>query len=307
MQELTGRVALITGGGRGIGRGVALGLAAQGAEVVVNDFFRGEEAVADVVAAEITSAGGVAVANYGDVSTFAGGRAIIDAAVAEFGRIDILVTCAGNFYPDLPMDVTEERWDAQLAVHATGTFACSQAAARHMIEQGDGGRIVTFASRGAFFGSTPAYSAAKGAVMAMSAALSGGLKGQGITVNCVLPSATTQLFPGDDATVRTFGGVAVAQSLDPNDVAPLVVYLATPHAAAITGQFFYAAGGDICIYPLPTSVGGSSATYLRKSGRWTVDEIAELLPAMLGIGTDRETWSAEKITALSDSLFKSSH
>jgi NAD(P)-dependent dehydrogenase (short-subunit alcohol dehydrogenase family) len=306
MDELAGKVAVVTGGGRGIGRGVALGLAAQGAKVLVNDFFRGEAAAADVVAGEIAAAGGVAAPNYGDVSTFAGARAIIDAAVAEFGRIDILVTCAGNFYADLPMDVTEERWDALLAVHATGTFACAQAAARHMIDQGDGGRIVTFASRGAFFGSTPAYSAAKGAVMAMSAALSGGLKGQGITVNCVLPSATTQLFPGDDATVRTFGGVAVAKSLDPNDVAPLVVYLTTPDAAPISGQYFYAAGGDICIYPLPTAVGSSSTIYLRKPGRWTVEEIAEVLPSMLGVGSDRETWSAEKITALSDSLFKSS-
>jgi 3-oxoacyl-[acyl-carrier protein] reductase len=306
MLDLTGKVAVVTGGGRGIGRGVARGLGAAGASVFVNDFFRGEAAAANVVALEIKSDGGIATANYGDVSTFAGAQAIIDAAVAEFGRIDILVTCAGNFFADLPMDVTEERWDALLAVHATGTFACSQAAARYMIEQGDGGRIVTFASRGAFFGSTPAYSAAKGAVMAMTAALSGGLKGQGITVNCVLPSATTQLFPGDDASVRTFGGVAVAKSLDPDDVAPLVVYLTTPDAEPISGQYFYAAGGDICIYPLPTSVGGGSSTYLRKSGRWTVEEIADVLPPLLGVGTDRETWTAEKITALSDSLFKSS-
>ena len=112
-----------------------------------------------------------------------------------------------------------------------------------MIEQGEGGRIITFSSRGGFFGPTPAYAAAQGSGDGDDLALSADLSARGITANCILPSATTQLFPGDDPTVRTFGGVAVAQSLDPNDVAPVVVYLATPAAASITGRYLYAAGG----------------------------------------------------------------
>jgi len=211
---LDGKVAVVTGGGRGIGRGVAFGLGEAGAKVFVNDYYRGEaRGAAEDVADEIHAAGGIAVANGGDISSFAGGGALIEAARKEFGRVDILVTCAGNFWPDMTLDVTEERWNAQLAVHATGTFACAQAAAKLMVEQGDGGRIITFSSRGAFFGPTPAYAAAKGAVMAMTAALSADLSARGITANCVLPSATTQLFPGDDASARTFGGVAAAESL----------------------------------------------------------------------------------------------
>jgi len=255
---------------------------------------------------EISGKGGTAFAHSGDISSFAGGRTLIEAAVTEFGRVDVLVTCAGNFWPDMTLDVTEERWHAQMAVHATGTFACAQAAARHMLEQGDGGRIITFSSRGAFFGPTPAYAAAKGAIMAMTSALSAGLSARGITANCILPSATTQLFPGDDASARTFGGVAAAQSLDPTDIAPLVVFLATPLAGSITGHFMYAAGGDICVYPPPTSIGGGSTTYLRKPGRWTVDEIAEVLPPIIGVGGTGQVWSEEKVTSLSDSMFKSS-
>ena len=276
---------------------------AAGARVVVNDFHA--EAAAGV-AGEIREQGGTAVGNSGDISSFEGGAALVEAAVQEYGRVDILVTCAGNFWPDMTLDVTEKRWDALLAVHATGTFACVQAATRHMLEQGDGGRILTFSSRGAFFGPTPAYAAAKGAVMAMTAALSADLSSRGITANCILPSATTQLFPGDDASARTFGGVAAAQSLDPADIAPLVVYLATPAAGSITGRFIYAAGGDICVYPAPTSVGGGSTTYIRKPGRWTVDEIAEVLPPVIGVGGESQVWSGEKVAALSDSLFKSS-
>ena len=308
MYGLEGRVAVVTGGGRGIGRGIAVALGAAGARVVVNDFFReGARSAADDVVAEIQAAGGTGLANGGDISSFSGGQALIDAAVAVYGRVDILVTCAGNFWPDMTAEVTEERWNAQLAVHATGTFACAQAAARHMTAQGEGGRIITFSSRGAFFGPTPAYAAAKGAIMAMTAALSADLSARGITANCILPSATTQLFPGDDATARTFGGVAAAQSLDPDDIAPLAVYLATPSAASITGRYLYAAGGDICVYPQPTSVGGGGSTYLRNAdGRWTVEQIAEVLPAIIGVGGDGQIWSAERVTALSDSLFKSS-
>jgi NAD(P)-dependent dehydrogenase (short-subunit alcohol dehydrogenase family) len=305
---LDGKVAVVTGGGRGIGRGVAFGLGEAGAKVFVNDYYRGEaRGAAEDVADEIHVAGGIAVANGEDISSFAGGAALIEAARKEFGRVDILVTCAGNFWPDMTLDVTEERWNAQLAVHATGTFACAQAAAKLMVEQGDGGRIITFSSRGAFFGPTPAYAAAKGAVMAMTAALSADLSARGITANCVLPSATTQLFPGDDASARTFGGVAAAESLNPNDIAPLIVYLATPLAGQITGRFIYAAGGDICVYPLPTSVGGGGTTYLRKpGGRWTVDEIADVLPAVIGVGGDAQIWNAEKVTSLSNALFKGS-
>ena len=309
MYRVDGKVAVVTGGGRGIGRGVAVALGAAGASVVVNDYYRdAERGAADLVAEEIRAAGGIALADGGDISSFVGGQGLIERAINDYGRVDIVVTCAGNFWPDMTLDVTEERWNAQIAVHATGTFACAQAAARHMIEQGDGGRIITFSSRGAFFGPTPAYAAAKGAIMAMTAALSADLSARGISANCILPSATTQLFPGDDSTARTFGGVAAAESLNPDDIAPLVVYLAGPSGGQITGRFIYAAGGDICVYPAPTSVGGGGTTYLRKpGGRWTVEEIADVLPPILGVGGESQSWSSEKVSSMSDAMFKGSH
>ncbi|MFD4511188.1 SDR family NAD(P)-dependent oxidoreductase [Streptomyces sp. NPDC058457] len=285
MSTLNGKVAVVTGGGRGVGRGISLALAAAGAQVVVNDFFKDSEgAAADRTADEITSAGGTALANYGDVSTFAGGAAIVDAAVERFGRIDILVMCAGNFGPVPTLDVTEDHWDLTMSVHLKGHFACSQAAARHMVEQGDGGRIITFASRGAFYMTQPAYAAAKAGIMGLTTALAGDLGKHGITANCILPSAGTQLFPGNDPRARTFGGMPASRSLDPEDIAPIVTYLAGDDAKDITARFFYASGGDICAFAQPLAVRGGSNTYLRKDGRWTPEELGELLPGVLGVG-----------------------
>ena len=285
MSTLNGKVAVVTGGGRGIGRGVSLALAAEGAKVVVNDFFKDTEgAAADQVVEEMTSAGGAALADYGDVSTFAGGAAIVDAAVEHFGRIDILVMCAGNFGFIPTLDVPEDHWDLTMAVHLKGHFACSQAAARHMVAQGEGGRIITFASRGAFYMTQPAYAAAKAGIMGLTTALAGDLGKHGITANCVLPSAGTQLFPGDDPKARTFGGMPASRSLDPSDISPLVTYLASEEAKDITGRFMYASGGDVCVFAQPLSVRGGSNTYLRKDGRWTPHELGELLPGVLGVG-----------------------
>jgi 3-oxoacyl-[acyl-carrier protein] reductase len=288
MNALSERVAVVTGGGRGVGRGIALAFANEGIKVVVNDLARdGETPFADEVVAEIVAAGGEACADGNDVSTFAGSSKIIDTAVEQYGRIDILVMCAGNFVADQLADLTEERWDSSVAVHLRGHIGCAKAAARYMTEQGDGGRIVTVASRAAFSAPVPAYSAAKAGIMGLTSALAVGLAPAGITVNCLIPSANTQLFPGEDPNARTMGGMPASISLDPEYIAPVVTYLTSPQAGEITGRFVYASGGDVCIYAEPLALHGGSNSFVRKDGKWTAAELAEVLPSLFGVGASK--------------------
>ncbi|MFH1087747.1 MAG: SDR family NAD(P)-dependent oxidoreductase [Chloroflexota bacterium] len=282
-QRLKGKVAVVTGGGRGIGRGISLGLAAEGAKVVVNDIFRDKDGVsaADKVVEVIKKAGGTAAANCDNVASMAGGRNIVKAATSSFGKIDILVTPAGNYLSMPALEMTEEAWDSTMAVHLKGHFACHQAAALEMVKQKSGGRLVCFASRGSFYGSlgSLAYATAKAGVMGFSSLLARAVKDHGITVNCILPSADTQLFPGKRG--RLGDNIPLPESADPDMVAPVVVYLATDEAKDITGQFIYASGGDVCIYAQPLQM-LCTHRFVRKSGKWTVDEISQVFPSVLG-------------------------
>ena len=280
--RLIGKVAVVTGGGGGIGRCAALALAAEGAGVVVNDFGTGSDGIklADKVVNEVNQAGGKAVANYDSVTTVISGAKIIDTAISNFGRIDILLNCAGNIDRTSTLEITQEQWDKALAVHIGGHFSCSQAAARAMVQQKSGGSIVNFASRGAFpfFGATGStYAVAKAGILGFTTSLSQELKQYGIRVNAICPNASTPLFPSTDP--RGGGGIPHTLSLDPAEIAPIIVYLVTDEAKNITGQFIYAAGGDFCIFDRPLQ----PRIYVRKIGKWTIDEIAEVIPG-LGLG-----------------------
>ncbi len=280
-QTLKGKSAVVTGGGRGIGRGIALALAAEGASVVVNDIFREPNGIsaADGVVEEIRKAKGVAVASYDSVATMAGGENIIKTATSNFGRIDILVNVAGNFVRVPALETTEEAWDSIIAVHLKGHFSCSKAAALEMVKQ-KSGRIINFSSRGAFHPTMGSfsYATAKAGVMGLSLALARELKEYGITVNCILPSAYTQLFPGDKR--HREDGSPRPLNIEPDFVAPIVVYLATDQAEDISGQFIYAGGGDIVIYSRPFSL-TEAHRFIRKMGKWTVEELGEVIPPVL--------------------------
>ena len=285
IRSLEGKVALVTGGGRGLGRGVALLLGNLGASVVVSDRFVSEEGVsaADTVAAEIVAAGGRAVGDTGDVSTFVGADAIVAHAVAEFGRLDALVTCAGTYAPSNILEVEEPEWTGLTAVHLTGHTACLRAAAAVMREQGQGGRIVTVSSRGGLFGTQIAYSGAKAAVMGLTTAAALELAPYGLTVNCQLPSALTQLFPME-ASRRRFGGMPLSVFMEPENIAPVVGYLCLDEAADVTGRFVYASGADLAVYEHPFTI-DRHTTFVRQTRPWTVDEVAGFLPSVLGLGT----------------------
>jgi hypothetical protein len=295
---LEGRVAAVTGAGRGIGRGVALGLAAAGAKVVVNDYgvdLHGQTPTTgpafDVVA-EIKQAGGDAVANSDSVATWAGGANIVDTAVKTFGRIDILVTCAGILRDRMIFNMSEDDFDSVLAVHLKGTFNCMRHAAPLMREQRFG-RIITFSSGSGLFGNPGQanYGSAKAAISGLTKVVARDLGKYGVTSNSICPVAATRMTLTDavikarelrkqQGIIREERALAQLEDLKPEDVAPMVVFLASDYAATVNGQFFLCAGGSISLLSLPRPV----KTIFKPDGRWTLDELDDLVPLTLAEG-----------------------
>jgi 3-oxoacyl-[acyl-carrier protein] reductase len=296
--RLRDRVAVVTGAGRGIGRGIAMLMAAEGAAVVVNDLGvavdgRGQDtSAADETVAAITSTGGRAVANYESVADFAAAARIVDTAVQAFGRLDILVNNAGILRDRMIFNMSEEEFDAVVAVHLKGTFNCSRHAAVQMRQQ-KSGRIISMSSTSGLYGNTGQanYGAAKDGIAGFTRVVSRDLGRYGITVNAIAPAAATRMTAtvGDAARqARTRAGVAgmgaEARSLLPRaqreaeDVAPFATYLASDSAANINGQIFVVMGGIISLvnYPAPVRT-------ITKPTRWTPEEIAALFPSTLGM------------------------
>jgi 3-oxoacyl-[acyl-carrier protein] reductase len=275
--RLKGKIAVITGSGDGIGRAAALAMAAEGAKVVVNDI---KKEAADRVVQEIKKVRGEAAAAYDSVATMAGGENIIKTAVKNFGRIDILVNNAGNFGRVPITEMTEAQWDSVIAVHLKGHFACSKYAVIEMKKQ-NSGRIINISSQAAFFASELHYCTAKAGILGFTSALSNELKDTGITVNAVMPSAKTSLFPEESTKVA---GLPVKMRLGPEYVAPMIVYLASDETKGITGRYFRAGGNDVYIYPRLLRIPGGVPTVLFKDGMWTFDELSKVIPPLMGNG-----------------------
>ncbi len=278
MGLVDGRVAVVTGAGRGIGREIALCLAAEGASVVVNDLGTGlaGEGHAEDPASEtcklIEAGGGRAVPNYESVADHQGAGRMISQAVDTFGKLDILVNNAGIVRDRSLLKMTEEDYDVVVAVHQKGTFNCTRHAAAHMREAGYG-RIVNITSSAGLrgnFGQTN-YGAAKAAIMGMTFVWALELARYGITVNAVAPAGLTRM------TENLFGDKEAPPDQDPALNAPLVAFLASEEAGYVNGQVLGRTGFAYTIFQTPRQVAA-----MWREGGWTPSELAAHFHEVLG-------------------------
>lgn len=250
-----GRVAAVTGGGTGIGAAHVRLLAARGAAVVVNDL---DADAADAVVAEVAAHGGIAVSAVADIATEAGARAVVDAAVAGFGRIDVVVNNAGVLRSAPFVELTVEAWDRIVAVNLRGTFLVTHAAWPHLIEQGYG-RIVSTTSNSGLLGvaGSSAYASAKAAIWGLTRSLS--LEGRelGIHVNAIAPMAYTAMSAASKIAPKawqTGEGDAWSRRLDVDQVSPVVAWLAH-ESCVLNGQVLSAVGGRVARFALRVTDG----------------------------------------------------
>jgi NAD(P)-dependent dehydrogenase (short-subunit alcohol dehydrogenase family) len=290
MGMLDGKTAVVTGAGRGIGRGIALALAHAGAKVVVNDpgvslsGDGGDRGPAADVVATIRKAGGVAEPNFGSVTDWGQAAAMVEQAVTTWGRIDILVNVAGNLRDRMIFNMTEDEWDAVIAVHLKGSFNTMRAASVRMREQ-RGGRIISMSSVSALGApGQPNYAAAKAGILGLTWSSANALGRYGVTVNAIMPSGATRMVDTTPRAREVFeqtgkwpSEIAVGTERDPENVAPLAVFLASDAAAGITGQVFHARGYRYTLLEQPKIKGAIQA-----DGRWDPEELAGLFPKTLG-------------------------
>jgi len=267
-ERLRGKTAIVTGGGRGIGRGIALLLAREGARVVVADNGGGvdgtghDASVAEQAVREIEAFGGTAIAATVDVADWTRAGELVAGAIAAWGQLDILVNVAGNMHPCTVVDVTEESFNAVIRVHLNGTMNTSHFAALHWTERKRYGRLINFASPQAHYGHPLMlnYTAAKAGIIGLTRSCANALVAYGVTANAIIPTAATRMVDAmDKEALRiqretgTWRSASAAGTLrDPAHVAPMVAFLASERAGHISGRVFGAHGGRYTRFSEPS-------------------------------------------------------
>lgn len=280
-----GRVAIVTGAGRGIGRGEAIELARQGASVVVNDVGANtdgtdrSEGPASEVVEEIRAFGGEAVANVDDIASWEGAQRLVNQAVETYGRLDVLVNNAGILRDRMIVNMDEDEWDAVVRVHLKGTFAMTRFAAEHWRSRSKAGedvdaRLINTSSASGIYGNVGQanYGAAKAGIASFTIIASKELARYGVTANAIAPSALTRMI-----TERTRERMSAAadEAFDPyhpDNVAPIVAWLASPASRSITGRVFNAGGGMIGV-----SEGWRLGPHVDKGARWDPRELGDVV------------------------------
>jgi NAD(P)-dependent dehydrogenase (short-subunit alcohol dehydrogenase family) len=289
MGRLDGRVAIVTGAGRGIGASVARLLAAEGAHVVVNDLgamLDGsgvDTGPADDVVREIVESGGRAVANCSDVSDHAAAEELVGTAVAEFGRLDVLVNVAGILRDRMVFNMAEREWDDVIRVHLRGTFNTTKFAASHwrsLRDESAQNRIVNFTSVSGLHGAPgqPNYAAAKMGIVGLTYSSANSLKRYGVTVNAISPGAATRMTQSvPDERRRRPAATDASDERSPDNVAPVVAYLAGTDSGWINGRVLHSAGYQVALYNNPEPISRIVGT-----APWDVDRLGEQIEQSFG-------------------------
>jgi NAD(P)-dependent dehydrogenase (short-subunit alcohol dehydrogenase family) len=284
MARLAERVAVVTGAGRGIGREIALLVARHGARVVVNDYGGSEAGVgstttpADEVVTAIRGAGGQAVANYDSVATMAGGARIVQTALDQWGRLDIVVNNAGILRDRMIFNMTEEEWDAVINTHLKGSFAVTRAAAPHMRER-KWGRFINMTSTSGLVGNVGQanYAAAKMGIVGLTRIVALDMARYNVTANCISPFAWTRMIgtiPVETDTQKA--RVEKIKAMGPEHVAPLAVYLASDDARDVSGQVFGVRGKEIMVFSQMRPV-----SRIHHDAGWTPERLADVFGGTL--------------------------
>jgi NAD(P)-dependent dehydrogenase (short-subunit alcohol dehydrogenase family) len=286
MARLDGRVAIVTGAGRGIGRSVARLLASEGASVVVNDLGAAvdgsghDSGPAHDVVAEIAEAGGKAVANGADISVFAAAESLVQTAIEEFGRLDILVNVAGILRDRMVFNMTEQEWDDVIRVHMKGTFNTTRFASAHwrsLRDETAQNRIINFTSVSGLHGAPgqPNYAAAKMGIVGLTWSSARALGKYGVTVNAISPGAATRMTDSvPTGRRRTRPDV---DEWSPDNVAPIVAYLASERSGWITGRIIHSSGYEVSLYSNPEPI-----VRIVGTGPWQPDALAEQVERSFG-------------------------